>query len=914
MKIDYTTIQPIIDNSSVGIVIFRTNEKENIYLNSNKRLLNILGLEDDSNFKNYSLFNYVHPDDLSILQDRINKAKIGLSNEVFSVRFLKEKNKYIFLSISLSDVICDEDGSSLLIAFISDITKETNLEKDAEKSRAIFKALVNMTKLTVFEVNVKKRTLDIILSDPLSSKFFDNHYDDVPESILYLYDEKDSQRIINLYNDMYEGKIETAKEDFWTKKAATNTSLCNRVYYSVVFDTDHRPIKIYGAVEDITNDKTEQTKFRDSLFALLRANNDTVATAQLNFTNNSLIVTRGSSALDNKKGSAKTITELFEKIISLVTNPIDKEKCKQFFDYQDILKNPEKERPNHIDYRRKNADNQKAFWARSFITILENPKNDDVEGILYTVDISKEKRQEQILKILTDQVYDCVSLIHTDTKTIEFLHISSLLLPSYHILFDKPGYLFNYDEVQNYNVARWIDESNSDYYLKKTTIDTIMMELDLYGSYNITILGRQRNGESGTMYCNFLYLYLDEGRSTILLIQSDVTETNNAQQSQNRLEAKEKEITYKGLDSVGFGVAVVIMYPEKEPCFDFINTKLRNYLGYTYSNKELPRDIASFVFKDDLERVLNQLADGYQEKLFYLDEFRLKKNDGTVGWVKGSVAQFKSDENECVYFLNMVDMTNEIERFNIESRDNQESKIILKINQAILTAENEYLSLVQYNVTNSLHNISETSRIAKNNNNSDSISNYLNTISSNARDIEDNIQDSCGIFKSSVSLNDSLLELATYSNCMKSLILALSPVLKKRNDSLVFEEENDISFYTNKIQMSRLIFGMTAIIVDLSNPNSRINFSLKNKKIDDNNSELSFTITSLGLFIDRSTEEQFLNIINNGPRTPIVSKIDIANPWKYLKALQGKFEIKTDTEVGTSFIISFMNLDKERML
>ena len=61
--------------------------------------------------------------------------------------------------------------------------------------------------------------------------------------------------------------------------------------------------------------------------------------------------------------------------------------------------------------------------------MLRNPESGDIEGIIYSLNITKDKCRDRVFSIVTDREYDYEALLDPKYDTIHFLNLSSRLLP-----------------------------------------------------------------------------------------------------------------------------------------------------------------------------------------------------------------------------------------------------------------------------------------------------------------------------------------------------------------------------------------------------------------------------------------------------------------------------------------------------
>ncbi|MCI1726309.1 MAG: hypothetical protein LKM35_01280 [Lachnospiraceae bacterium] len=108
----------------------------------------------------------------------------------------------------------------------------------------------------------------------------------------------------------------------------------------------------------------------------------------------------------------------------LIPEKADKEKFRKTFGRRNLLASFESGRTSlSAEYRRKGEDGL-MIWVRTYASMLRNPETGDISGVLYSMDISREKRQEEIIRIITGQAYDFVALVSLETGRFQLLHAS----------------------------------------------------------------------------------------------------------------------------------------------------------------------------------------------------------------------------------------------------------------------------------------------------------------------------------------------------------------------------------------------------------------------------------------------------------------------------------------------------------
>lgn len=329
---------------------------------------------------------------------------------------------------------------------------------------------------------------------------------------------------------------------------------------------------------DITAQKRDAEKFRTSLQTMLTANPQALCIFPLNLTKNICGEGHGSTFVLNAL-QAKTADGLFSNIYKIVTNEDEKIRLKNICTRQKLLDDFANDISDiSLDYRRLNGA-RKSHWVRTYIHLLQNPDTKDVEGVIYSVDISESKREEDIFKIITDQEYDYVAVLHLDSNAIEFLHVNSKIAQKYRDKFNRPGILLDFDEVREYTAHSWIDKQDRDEYLEKSPTRNVVRELDMNGHFELSVRGHYANNPDAPMCRKIQHYYLGDDKQSVLIIQTDVTKTYLQQLKDNeRTKAAARKLK-DILDTISVGICVLQMPDADHLELIYVNQQMYRLLG-----------------------------------------------------------------------------------------------------------------------------------------------------------------------------------------------------------------------------------------------------------------------------------------------------------------------------------------------
>ena len=355
--------------------------------------------------------------------------------------------------------------------------------------------------------------------------------ENVPMAMLPKVLAADRPRLLDMYRRIDEGEA-SVSGDFWMRWDSLTPPRCERVYYCVEKDACGKPSIAFGIGMDVTSQKLEQEKFHQSMQAMLAANPEALGTIQLNLTRNICGTGRATSLQSVSFCPEESADEFFASLIDLMPRADDRRAFSESFSRRKLLAAfAEGRNTLQFDYRRRGLDGRH-FWSRTYVSMLANPDTRDVEAVLYSTDISREKLREDIFRIITNQEYDLLALLHVSDETIEFLYLSGGIPEKYHEILKRSAKRFNFSEIRSHAAKNWVDAADRDRYMNEGCLDSVKRELDKNGHYEFTICEHFQDLQGAASYRKFQHYYLDEDKNDILIIESDVTETYRRQQQE----------------------------------------------------------------------------------------------------------------------------------------------------------------------------------------------------------------------------------------------------------------------------------------------------------------------------------------------------------------------------------------------
>jgi signal transduction histidine kinase/ActR/RegA family two-component response regulator len=484
--------------------------------------------EENELFLGMKCYSYIHAKDSPCEDCFLKDLKPG---ELLSrKRYNKSRGSWEHLS---GEYIkwCGHDA---FVQYIDDITESENMQRKLEHAQHRYELAVEGAELGVWEYDIAEHR---IISPNHSFKKFNipDVIENVPDSIIHLFPAEEQEKLRDMFRRVEAGEPKVCG-DIWMKWGDDIPLRCERITYSVVRDESGNPAVAYGIGMNVTAEKQEEEAFHRSMQTMLTANPEALCSFPVNLTKNICGEGHGVSAYIIKTLQSDNADGLFSNMVKIIPNANDRARFEQMINRKSLLEAFAAGQNNfYIDYRRLDAIGRSS-WVRTYANMLRNPLTRDVECIIYSVDISKEKQHDNIMNIITGQEYEMVALLHLETETVEAVYLGNTLPVSYKRVLKEPGDTCSFAELCQNGVDTWVSVDDREKYIEETKTTKICSELNLNGQYELTIKGQREGHPEDVIYRRLRHYYLDESKETVVIIDSDVTD--EFKQQQNEIETE----------------------------------------------------------------------------------------------------------------------------------------------------------------------------------------------------------------------------------------------------------------------------------------------------------------------------------------------------------------------------------------
>ena len=430
-------------------------------------------------------------------------------------------------------------------------------------------------------------------------------------------------------------------------------------------------VVIVDITDSVLSQQREREKFRSSIQSFLAANPDAVGTIQFNLSKNLCGERHGVSQITRRMIGAKTADEFFAGVADQIPLPEQRALFLSVFDRAALLEDfAQGQTSRSMEYLRSEGGSA-PIWVRTYLNLLKNPDTDDVEGVAYSMDISREKRRDEILRIITSQEYDMIALLHLDSGTVEAYFLGETLPAPIRELLPAAGATCGLDDFRAHAAEHWLHPEDRERYRQCSDPAYYRPLMDQNGHFEFVLRECFAGPDQPPMYRKFQHYYLGGRADTVLVIESDVTTLYLRQQQElDKAKAEAQRVT-DIMDSITSGISVLHMSDPDHVSIAYVNRQMLRLLGFCPRDGEredaarrliraYSADAFTGIHPDDLERVRRTFREHFTSDSFVIDNYRTLDSGGKYRWIKEEVRLREITPEHRVFYATYHDVSEEV--------------------------------------------------------------------------------------------------------------------------------------------------------------------------------------------------------------------------------------------------------------
>lgn len=424
-------------------------------------------------------------------------------------------------------------GKSACAFFIRDISKRLKLTRELQIEHEKFKLVTEKANLRAYEYRIDSHTIDL---PEYAARLFGSptHVENVPESVLPLFQEQDYDRVRKFFARVDSGEDNVAEE--FQMKEVNGVSSWLRYHFSTVYGDDGRPVKAYAVASDITTQKNLEKRLTDERMRIETLGDNIILAFTYNVTKNSnakFVFAKGCEDFFNTHRDESLMKKLDQlapvpdeqkkearKIMIGVAAQICEDQDRQKFINTSKRANllqafAEGRRRMELQYRTRLG--KMTIWVSTVINLLQDPKTGDVIVFFYDYDITEQKIYQNMTARILSLNYEMVSFYNVSTGRISTLqaHATGKLFAD-----------FSYEEAIGELMKTVSPTEDTAMLREKYSIKNIFSQLEKESIYTVYFTRGDRAENLPGHPCRRMrhaIFYLDNNKDIIVSILEDVT-------------------------------------------------------------------------------------------------------------------------------------------------------------------------------------------------------------------------------------------------------------------------------------------------------------------------------------------------------------------------------------------------------
>jgi len=743
--------------------------------------------------------------------------------------------------------------------------------------------------------------------------------ENVPESMLEMgVTETDRQNFCRLFEEIRAGR-EYATADVWFHISEDAEPHCERISYYTSKDKNGRPVRAYGVSSDVTAQQRELEKFHQAIQSVLTANPDALCTFQLNLTRNLCYEGHGASGFILASLQAATADGLIRNNAKMICSQEDREHFQAVFERKKLLAAfAAGTNSGHVEYRRF-GENGKPIWVRTHIRMLRNPDTGDVEGAIYSQDISREVQQNQIFRIITSEEYDLIALLHLDTKKVEAIRLGPTLPKTYYNVFSEAAAVSDFDEMRRNGAKNWVAPEDRQKYLSGTTVEKICGELDRSGRYELTVQGHVPDRPEGMVCRKLQHYYLDDEHSAVLIIDSDVTETYRRQQREVELAKAETERVTDIMDSVSSGICVLHMPDPEHLLLNYANRRMYRMLGFDppvrggSAADELyalyAADGFAGIHPDDAERVKETFRENFEAEHFAVDNYRARGADGSYRWLSEEVELREVRADGRLFYATYRDVSREVRLQEELRRQLEKEKSLRREAMAASEAKSEFLSRMSHDIRTPLNGIIGMTYFAGKQPNPPETRDCLAKIDTSSKFLLGLVNDILDMSKAESGKIELHPEPYRPEDFLAYLDAVVVPLCRDKNQHFVIDTQPlpGVVVLLDPLRINQVFFNLLSNAVKFTPEGGTIVFRLHQHIAEDGRLAMDAEVSDSGIGMSEAFQKVLFEPFRQEGRSDVSesrgSGLGLAIVKKMLDLMGGTISVRSRIGEGTSFFL-----------
>ncbi len=518
-------LREILFNVPSGICVYKWQTGSQAYqlVQANPALLEMLNLTEEDIAKADSAESAIkaclHPEDAWQISYAMKKMAEGAPSVTCNCRFYpKGMQNFIWLQARVKYVQHDEN-TALVYMVLTDINAEKRSEQALAESQKAYHEVASGAGLVVWHYDMVNGVMEF-LENKVSAHIQQKHalpqkLFGAPKSFEHNLAAESLEDFRRMNQAVRAGKSATCDVKF--KQFPGQPPHWERLIYTLPqSDSNDAPTDAYGVGMDITAEKLRQQQYDKELQMLHTAvNTNLLSKCHFDLIDNKLLDYVANSPHALKLCTGMSYTAFMEVLHNLVISPDEKDMVAREMNLDNLMhRYVTRDRDFSIEYQR-HCDDLSPIMVECNVSIFTG-KTGHIECFVYFYDITNKFINYIISDKLTELGYTKVAIVNNLTGTMTFFSKETGVIENTP---DRP--LFYDEELYRSILEAYPEKAKAEELFSQMSLDCIVDKLDHVSMYDVSYDFRNDAGEDCRK--RMQAFYLDKTRTSIFIIQSDIT-------------------------------------------------------------------------------------------------------------------------------------------------------------------------------------------------------------------------------------------------------------------------------------------------------------------------------------------------------------------------------------------------------
>ncbi|MGM9539963.1 ATP-binding protein [Anaerovibrio sp.] len=513
-------------NVPSGICVYRwlVDSQDYQLIQANPAILDMLNLTEadiaGNSQPDSAIKACLHPEDAWQISYAMKKMQTGTPAITCNCRFYpKGERNFIWLQAKVKYVQHDAD-TALVYMTLTDINAEKRSEQALAESQRAYHEVAGGAGLVVWHYDIVNGVMEF-LDNNVSRRVQQKHslpqkLYGAPRSFEHHLAEESLEDFRRMNQSVRAGK--SASCDVKFKQFPGQPPHWERIIYTLPrSSTADVPTDAYGVGMDITAAKLRQQQYDKELQMLHTAiNTNLLSKCHFDLNDNKLLDYLANSPHALKLSTGMSYTASMEVLRELIISPEEQEMVSRELDMESLIhRYVTRDGDFSIEYRR-HCDDLSPIMVECNISLFTG-KTGHIECFVYFYDITNKFINYVISDKLTELGYINVSIVNNLTGTMTLFSKETGVIENTP---DKP--LFYDDELYRFILEVYPEKARAEELFGRMSLDCIVDQLDHMSMYDFSY--DFRNPDGSECRRRLQAFYLDKTRTSVFIIQSDVTQ------------------------------------------------------------------------------------------------------------------------------------------------------------------------------------------------------------------------------------------------------------------------------------------------------------------------------------------------------------------------------------------------------